>query len=231
MSPISRAALTVALRAAAVDVLPMRIAPVRGRCPQRAWISRLRRVMFGDLTATCCLRATSGSFGAPTGRGVPGGWQLSRIHGPAPARPSMAVEHEPDFAAPSRPRREPSLDHPTGRGRHQRRREPTAVPFGCRRSGATAPARRRRRGTRPAGGTTSPFSRGGDRIGCAAAGSISKFGRRNPVGRAVPSASSKGSAAGRRLYGCAAWEAAVAAQDVIQRIRDGRARTRGRLGD
>ena len=31
------------------------------------------------------------------------------------------------------------------------RREPTAAPFGCRRSGGTAPARRRRRGTRPAG--------------------------------------------------------------------------------
>ena len=53
---------------------------------------------------------------------------------------------------------EPALGEPvvwTGRGRqacgrHQRRREPTAAPFGCRRSGATATARRRRRGTHPA---------------------------------------------------------------------------------
>ena len=45
--------------------------------------------------------------------------------------------------------------------------------FGCRRSGATAPARRRRRGTRPAGGTTPPSPRDGDRIGCAGAGSTS----------------------------------------------------------
>ena len=57
---------------------------------------------------------------------------------------------------------EPALGEPvvrTGRSR----REPTAAPFGCRRSGATAPASRRRRGTRPAGGTTPPPSpRGGD---------------------------------------------------------------------
>ena len=71
-----------------------------------------------------------------------------------------------------------------------------------------------------------------------------EFGRRKPVGRALPSlhrtptASSKGSAAGdafnvqraehsRRV----AAETAVAPQDVIQRIRRGRARKRGRLGD
>ena len=47
---------------------------------------------------------------------------------------------------------------PAGCGRHQRRREPTAAPFGCRRSGGTAPARRRRRGTRPAGATTPAVS-------------------------------------------------------------------------
>ena len=61
-------------------------------------------------------------------------------------------------------------------GRHQRRREPTAAPFGCRRSGATRPSRgvgwrvpaNAIRQTSPArnasrtGGTTPPSPRGGD---------------------------------------------------------------------
>ena len=71
-----------------------------------------------------------------------------------------------------------------------------------------------------------------------------EFGRKKPVGRAVPSlrrtptASSKGSAAGdasivqRAQHSLrVAAEAAVAPQDVIQRIRYGRARERGSLGD
>ena len=86
---------------------------------------------------------------------------------PRPARrfpsasPHRPAPRRPDGAGPL-VQSEPALGEPvvrTGRSR----REPTAAPFGCRRSGATAPARRRRRGTRPAGGTTPPPSpRGGD---------------------------------------------------------------------
>ena len=71
-----------------------------------------------------------------------------RPHRPAPRRPAGAGPCPERTGA----RRASRADwpEPAGCGRHQRRREPTAAPFGCRRSGATAPARRRRRGTRPA---------------------------------------------------------------------------------
>ena len=93
-----------------------------------------------------------------------------RSHRPAPRRPACA---DPRPARTGARASRVDWPGPAGCGRHQRRWEPTAAPFGCRRSGATAPARRRRRGTRPAGGTTPPSPKGGDRTGCAAAGSTS----------------------------------------------------------
>ena len=74
----------------------------------------------------------------------------------APARAAAASRRRPLVQS------EPAIGEPVVRTGRSRRREPTAAPFGCRRSGATAPARRRRRGTRPAGGTTPQSPRGGD---------------------------------------------------------------------
>ena len=62
-----------------------------------------------------------------------------RPHWPAPRRPAGA-------GPSSRANRRSAK--PVVRTGRSRRPEPTAAPFGCRRSGATAPARRRRRGTR-----------------------------------------------------------------------------------
>ena len=66
--------------------------------------------------------------------------------GPAPRR-SAGAGPRPERTGARRASRA-DWPEPAGCGRHQRRREPTAAPFGCRRSGATARARRRRRGTR-----------------------------------------------------------------------------------
>ena len=108
---------------------------------------------------------------------------------------------------------------PAGCGRHQEtagaaRQRPSDVAV----AGATAPARRRRLPKAVIG------------LGCAAAGAV-------PSLRRTSTASSKGSAAGdasiqraehsRRV----AAKTAVAPHDVIQRIRHGRARMRGRFGD
>ena len=133
---------------------------------------------------------------------------------------------------------------PAGCGRPPGRREPTAASSGYRRRGATVPARQSpaRNASRRWNSTAVSQRRGS--VWARSRRLHFEFGLRKPVGRAVPllrrtsTASSKeGLGHGRRLdvehaqhARRVAPEAAVASQDVIQRVRRGRVRERGRPG-
>ena len=112
----------------------------------------------GDVLSEPHLLAVGVEFGPETSRSVRygGGFPSSRCgarclrcsrrraHRPAQRRPAGAGPRRGRTGARRASRA--GWPEPAGCGRHQRRREPTAAPFGCRRSGATRQPDVRRRG-------------------------------------------------------------------------------------
>ena len=80
---------------------------------------------------------------APSGTAVSVLSTRRRSHRPAPWRPAGAARRPARTGA--RRARRADCSGPAGCGRHPGRRESSTASFGCRRSGATAPARRPRR--------------------------------------------------------------------------------------